>query len=279
MAASRSRACTAAYFAVAGETSRPLQLGYEAVLNGRAVVHRLACELPAISADLIEVAATVYAVDRLVPRPATRDMSAGLSWARELRLGIPVREPQLWSAHARQLTELLAWLTDDTWSLEFFQFAGGTGLLDEPQAFLFHTIPQGAAPALFSGGLDSAAGPAAEHGVAAHVRTAALPGQPARPQRGVQPAIPRTAIPRRWHRDRMGPAPGPAAGLRKRHRRYQLALPAIPVRLPGDPGNAPADLAPGPGPGGRHQPPAVPHRRADPDRNQGPPHPERSGGG
>jgi len=171
MAASRSRACTAAYFAVAGETSRPLQLGYEAVLNGRAVVHRLACELPAISADLIEVAATVYAVDRLVPRPATRDMSAGLSWARELRLGIPVREPQLWSAHARQLTELLAWLTDDTWSLEFFQFAGGTGLLDEPQAFLFHTIPQGAAPALFSGGLDSAAGLAAHlvHGDAAAV--------------------------------------------------------------------------------------------------------------
>ncbi len=160
MAAGRSRACTEAYFEVPGKAFRPLQLGYEAVLNGRAVVHRLACELPVMSADLMEIAATVYAVDRLVARPARLDTSAGSSWARDLRLGIPVREPQLWSAHAGKLTELLGWLTDDNWSLEFFQLTG-PGLLDEPQAFLFDTIPQAAAPVLFSGGLDSAAGLAA----------------------------------------------------------------------------------------------------------------------
>ncbi len=135
MAASRSRACIEAYFEVPGKASRPLQLGYEAVLNGRAVVHRLARELPFMSADLMEIAATVYAVDRLVARSARLDTSAGSSWARDLRLGIPVREPQLWSAHAGKLTELLRWLTDDDWSLEFFQLTG-PGLLDEPQAFL-----------------------------------------------------------------------------------------------------------------------------------------------
>ncbi len=161
MATRSSRVCTAAYFAAPGEASQPLRLGYEAVLDGRAVVHRLACEPPALSADLIEVAATVYAVDRLVACPTRLETSAGSSWARDLRPGIPVREPQLWNAYVGQLTELLAWLTDDTWSLEFFQLAGGTGPLDEPQAFLFHTIPRGSASVLFSGGLDSAAGLAA----------------------------------------------------------------------------------------------------------------------
>jgi 7-cyano-7-deazaguanine synthase in queuosine biosynthesis len=156
-----SQACTTARFAVPGEAPRPLQLGCHALLDGRATIKRLARELPAVAADLIEIAARVYAVDRLVPRPGLREMRAGSTWARNLWLEMPVREPQLWDAHAGRLTELLAWLTDDNWNLEFFQLPEGTGPLDESQGFLFDTVPTGSAPVLFSGGLDSGAGLAA----------------------------------------------------------------------------------------------------------------------
>jgi 7-cyano-7-deazaguanine synthase in queuosine biosynthesis len=59
------------------------------------------------------------------------------------------------------LTELLTWLTDDSWSLEFCQLPEGAGPLDESQGFLFDTVPGDSVPVLFSGGLDSAAGLAA----------------------------------------------------------------------------------------------------------------------
>ncbi len=161
MIAIRSQACTTARFAVPGEAPRPLEFGCHALLDGRAVIRRLARELPAVAADLIEVAASVYAVDRLVQRPSQRELRAGSTWARRLWLEMPVREPQLWNAHASRLTELLAWLTDDTWNLEFSQLPERAGSLDEPQGFLFDTVPAGSAPVLFSGGLDSGAGLAA----------------------------------------------------------------------------------------------------------------------
>lgn len=161
MTAIRSQARTTARFAVPGEAPLPLQLGCQAFLDGRAVIRRLARELPAVAADLIEIAARVYAVDRLVLRPGLRQMRAGTTWARSLWLEMPVREPQLWNAHADRLTELLLWLTDDIWNLEFFQLPEGAGPLDESQGFLFDTVPTGSAPVLFSGGLDSGAGLAA----------------------------------------------------------------------------------------------------------------------
>lgn len=135
-----------------------VQLGEQALLDGHAVIHRLARELTAMSANLVEIAVTVYLVDQLVARPAERTRSDGSTWARDLWLRIPVREPQLWHRHADRLAQLLAWLTDDSWNLEFTQRASGTGPLDTREAFLFDTIPAGAMPVLFSGGLDSAAG-------------------------------------------------------------------------------------------------------------------------
>jgi len=161
MTASKSRLGTTARFAVPGQPPRVAQLGYEAFLDGHAVIHRLSRELPAAGADLIEIATTVYVVDQLVARPRNQELNAGSSWCRELWVEIPVREPQAWNGRATCLAELLTWLTDDTWELEFTQLAEGAGLLDASQGFLFDTIPDNAAPALFSGGLDSAAGLAA----------------------------------------------------------------------------------------------------------------------
>src|SRR5487761_622355 len=161
MKATRSPARLAARFAVPGEPPRPLQLSCQALLDGQSVIRRLARELSAIAADLIEISARVYAVDRLVRRPKVRAARAGSPGARTRWVEIPAREPQLWNAHADRLTELLAWLTDDSWNLEFLQLCEGAGPLDESQGFLFDTIPHGSSPVLFSGGLDSTAGLAA----------------------------------------------------------------------------------------------------------------------
>jgi hypothetical protein len=84
-----SLAPAAAQFAVPGEAPRELQFGCQAVLDGRAVIKRLARELPGPAADLIEIAASVSAVDRLVRRPGQRELSGGSTWARKLWLRVP----------------------------------------------------------------------------------------------------------------------------------------------------------------------------------------------
>ena len=267
MTASNRAGSTTAFYAVPGRATQPVQLGVQALLDGHPVIYRLARDLTPTAADLVEIAVTVYLVDQLVGRPAERTLSDGSTWARNLWLQIPVREPQLWDRHAGFLTQMLAWLTDDHWDLEFAQRASGTGPLDTRETFLFNTIPARAAPVLFSGGLDSAAGPGripdpaercrgqhryqpldaacpaagragAAHGIAAYVRAAALPRQHARAKASgrVIPAIPRTAVPGGRYRDCVDAAPGPAAGIRERNRRDQPAVPAFAIRFPSRPG-------------------------------------------
>ncbi len=161
MTTARSQASSTAYFTVPGQPPQPVELDYQALLDGKAVVHRLARELPPAAADLIEIATTVFAVDQMVTRPRRQQLKSGASWARELRLEIPARLPDAWNARAGDLSALLAWLTDDSWELAFSQRSGRPGSLDAHRGFLFATIPHGAAPVLFSGGLDSTAGLAA----------------------------------------------------------------------------------------------------------------------
>jgi hypothetical protein len=158
MTAHQSVPSAAARLIVPGFPPRPVEFGHRAVLNGKAVTHRLASELSPIAADLIEIATTVYVADQMAARPGKRQLDEGVSWARDLLVETPVRMPDVWNAHAAELSELLTWLTDDTWSLVFTQRMGHNGPLDISQGYLFDTIPDGAAPVLFSGGLDSAAG-------------------------------------------------------------------------------------------------------------------------
>lgn len=153
---------SATRFAWNGSAPMPLRFGVDVTLSGHAVVDRLSRALPGPAADLLEIAASVHAIDRLVSRPTQRQRPAGTAWARSLWAGIPVREPDRWRQQTPLLSQLLHWLTDDDWSLEFSQLQAGTGLLDTSQQFLFDTVPDGAVPVLFSGGLDSAAGLALE---------------------------------------------------------------------------------------------------------------------
>jgi 7-cyano-7-deazaguanine synthase in queuosine biosynthesis len=161
MATADSPGSGAAFFAISGGSPRPVQFGYQAVLDGHAVIRRLARELPARAADLLEIAVTIYAVDQLAARPHEREQRDGSTWSRDLQLTVPVRDPQLWNAEAGRLARMLRWLTDDRWDLEFTQRPSGSGPLDTRDAFLFETMPERAVPVLFSGGLDSAAGLAA----------------------------------------------------------------------------------------------------------------------
>lgn len=158
MDAARSHVSSKAMFTVPGKPPQSVEFGYQALLDGKAVVQRLARELPPAAADLIEIATTVFAVDQMVARPRREQLDSGGSWARQLKLEIPVRLPDAWNARADALSEFLAWLTDDSWELTFSQRSGRPGSLDADRGFLFATIPHGAAPVLFSGGLDSAVG-------------------------------------------------------------------------------------------------------------------------
>ena len=149
-------------FASNGSAPVPLRFGADMTLSGHAVVDRLSRALPGLAADLLEIAASIHAIDRLVPRLTERQRPTGVVWTRSLRADIPVRDPDRWRQQIPLLSQLLHWLTDDDWSVEFSPLQPGAGMLDTPQQFLFETVPDGAVPVLFSGGLDSAAGLASE---------------------------------------------------------------------------------------------------------------------
>jgi 7-cyano-7-deazaguanine synthase in queuosine biosynthesis len=158
MSVDEQRVYRSGQFSISGGERRPLRMGYDATLDGHAVVYKLARALPPEAADLMEVAAMAYAVDRIAPRPKDRLTLDGSGWGRRLWMQVPVRDPRLWNSVAERLVGLLGWLTDDHWELTFCQLAGDSGPLDELQGFLFDTVPGGSSPALFSGGLDSAIG-------------------------------------------------------------------------------------------------------------------------
>ena len=103
--------------------------------------------------DLAVIAAHVHAADTRISRA---DESQD-SWTREIRLVVPVHDPQRWSAATATLTKLLNFLTGDRWTLQF-----------RPRPDRFVTIaaantasllqPPFTALSLFSGGLDSLIG-------------------------------------------------------------------------------------------------------------------------
>jgi 7-cyano-7-deazaguanine synthase in queuosine biosynthesis len=118
-------------------------------------LHRV---VPAIYADVVDVAAAIHFADRLSIRGPGNH-----GWARELKLRVPVRCLDQWlSARLRDaLFSALSFLTQDHWQLEFCQRVN-PGRSSETQEHLF--TGQGdeeCEVCLYSGGLDSFAGLAA----------------------------------------------------------------------------------------------------------------------
>lgn len=103
-----------------------------------------------VAADLLVVAACVYAVDRMSDRGA-----AGDRWTRGLHLEVPVSDPALWAGVKDALANCLSFLSGDRWTLAFSQRAIP---ICDPASATRHQPARTFRPdavCLFSGGLDS----------------------------------------------------------------------------------------------------------------------------
>jgi hypothetical protein len=114
---------------------------------------------PAV-ADLLDVAFAIYVADRLAPREVEYDFRPVQDrWHRRLRLVVPVRQPERWSRAdvAACLDELLFFLSDDDWTIDFVARTHDPRPA-EAQEFLLRRSSEPIAASLFSGGLDSLVG-------------------------------------------------------------------------------------------------------------------------
>ncbi len=129
-------------------------------LDGQRMSHAFCNALPSYVADLLDVAMAVYAADRR----SKRHYKMAHTGLRHIHLRVGVRNIALWSRPeiALSLHEVLSWLSGDSWSVDFAKREAAP-IPAESERFLFHLPPkQPAMVSLFSGGLDSLAGLAAQ---------------------------------------------------------------------------------------------------------------------
>ena len=125
------------------------------------ITRKMVANLPSLFADLLEIAAYVYAADQVVTRGGPCASGAGRDWRRGLQFAIPVRNVDLWSSPGvrEPLTETLRFLSEDDYCFEF------EPLVNPPQLDQYFDFPaedgvgaESDEVMLFSGGLDSLAG-------------------------------------------------------------------------------------------------------------------------
>lgn len=113
--------------------------------------------LSEICEDLIIIAASVYAVDKRVPRSDNILIESGDNWTRYLHVSIPVLEYEKWKSVKSEFEEMLGFLSGDIWNLEFrkteIKYEGD--VKKQRYKMLEKEID---AVSLFSGGLDSFSG-------------------------------------------------------------------------------------------------------------------------
>jgi 7-cyano-7-deazaguanine synthase in queuosine biosynthesis len=127
----------------------------------RFLADRLFAGLPKLPStrclDLLHIAIGAYAADRLVRRGSQISSDGGI---RSFDLTVAVRDPDFWSqaSIAESVVEILRFLTDDDWRLSFEPAASreAENGYQHPLPLARHSQPDRVA--LYSGGLDSAAG-------------------------------------------------------------------------------------------------------------------------
>ncbi len=122
-------------------------------LNLGQLYHRCARPRPVVE-DLLLIASVVYAVDRSVKRRTGFDF-----WCRNLNITIPVQEIELFQSFAKEISELLRFLTGDIWNINFKKLR--LPLYNVQRRRIKWdplTIIDAQCVSLFSGGLDSAVG-------------------------------------------------------------------------------------------------------------------------
>jgi len=106
-----------------------------------------------IGLDVLVLAAHVHAADTRISRASESQDG----WTREVRLIVPVSDPDRWTGVALTFTRMLSFLTGDHWTLAFRARPPGFGAVVTPRPDT-HTAPPFDTLALFSGGLDSLIG-------------------------------------------------------------------------------------------------------------------------
>lgn len=125
------------------------------------LVRVLGRRLPSLLGDLLDIALAAYLADRLTPRAAMNDQRpVAERWSRSLKITVPVRDVERWSAPAirDQLLQILTSLTDDAWDIQFVP-RSADARSSELQSSLGQ-LRDAVDPmvVLFSGGLDSTLG-------------------------------------------------------------------------------------------------------------------------
>lgn len=107
-----------------------------------------------VAADFLLLSATVYSVDKLVPRKTAVD-----GWTRELQLELPVSDTEVWGAVKDELNSCLSFLTGDLWDVSFIPQESTPLRPRRHRAQRSLAVPlTGEAVCLFSGGVDSLVG-------------------------------------------------------------------------------------------------------------------------
>jgi 7-cyano-7-deazaguanine synthase in queuosine biosynthesis len=111
--------------------------------------------------DLLRVTAAILDLDRLSRRRpySARAERRELGWRRAICVEIAVEDPDRWQAVQSDLGAILAFLSDDIWTLTFVP----AGRFHEQCVLIAPKIDPDAEMALFSGGLDSSVGLRARH--------------------------------------------------------------------------------------------------------------------
>jgi 7-cyano-7-deazaguanine synthase in queuosine biosynthesis len=114
-------------------------------INGRPTV-------PSLSADLLDLAIAIHAVDRLIKRRDETPIS--------FRIELPVRNFDIFTRGDvyESLIKILEWYTDDNWDFKFIKREVlGREIEVQPQ-LAWNNLPKNIEVSLWSGGLDSLAG-------------------------------------------------------------------------------------------------------------------------
>ena len=105
--------------------------------------------------DFLLVAATVYALDKLLPRSEAKD-----GWKRSFEVEIPVRNAKRWTASSQTADECLSFLSGDSWKLLFVERSHPIVRRKRRKRHSRTVVRpvSGSRACLFSGGLDSLIG-------------------------------------------------------------------------------------------------------------------------
>jgi 7-cyano-7-deazaguanine synthase in queuosine biosynthesis len=120
----------------------------------------MVANLPALYADLLEIATYVHCAEQTTPRGGKGARGLGTLWRRNMCFVIPVRKPDFWARQEVKgvIEELLGFLSDDNYDFRFTMLENPPPVDTYFESLRGETGFQADEIVLFSGGLDSLAG-------------------------------------------------------------------------------------------------------------------------